>query len=112
MFWRAFISEEFALVRFEHALEHFPALRRLRIGDSNPRYVKAPLGVELGILVANAQRRLRDKSQSAPLKVRPQLKHFGHCLKRREIALPRHNPLVLILDLGLAGVQLPQQHDD
>ena len=88
---------------FKHALQHFAALRGFGIGDAHAGHVEAPLRIPRGIAVANAQRRLRDEPQAAPLEIGTQLEDLRHGLQRGAIAFPRHHALVLVLDLGLAG---------
>src|ERR1700733_1531374 len=112
MFRSAFFSEQFALCWLQNTFKYFSALRRLRVSHARIRDSVALLGVPRGIFVANAQCRLRDESEPAPLKIRPQLEDFGHYLERRAIAPPRHYPLILILDPGFARMQLPQKHND
>ena len=63
-------AEQLALGRLQHAFEHLAALRRLRIGDPDARHAEAPLGIPVGVAVADAQRRLRDEAEAAPLEVR------------------------------------------
>ena len=112
MLRRALAAEQLALRRLQNALQHLAALRGFGIGDAHAGHVEALLGIPFCIVVADAQRRLRDEAQAAPFKIRPQLEDLGHCLERGAIALPRHNALVLVLNLRFAGFQLAQQHHD
>jgi len=112
MFRSAFFSEQLALRWFQNTFKYFSALRRLRVSYARLRDGVSLFGVPRGVFVANAQRRLRDESKAAPLKIGPQLEDFGHYLKRCAIALPWHNALILILDPGFARMELPQKHND
>src|SRR5579871_5126709 len=112
MFGSAFFSKELALVRLQHAFEHFSALRGFWIGDAGLGDWVALLRVPSGILVANAKGRLRDESEAAPFKVGAELEHLGHGLQSGAVAFPGNNALVLIFDFGLARLELSQQHDD
>src|SRR5271166_3662253 len=112
MFRRAFPAEQLALRWLQHALQYFPALRGLGIGDSSAGDREALLGIPLGVFVADLQGRLGDESETAPFEVGPELKDFGHRLQRGPIALPRYNSFVLILDSRLSRLELPKQHND
>src|ERR1700731_5329187 len=68
--------------------------------------------VPLRIFVADLERRLRNETQAAPLKIWPQLEYFRHRPKRRMIAFPWNHALVLIFDLSFAAVELAQNHQD
>ena len=65
----ALTSKKFALVRFKHTLQHFPALRSFGIGYAHAGDVEPLFGVPVGIAVADAQRRLRDKAHAAPFEI-------------------------------------------
>ena len=99
---RARRAEHLALPRLEHALEHLAALAGLGVGHPHARHREPPLGVPSGVRSRQLQRRLGDEAEPAPLEVRAQLEHLGHRLERRRVALPRHDPGVLVLDLGAA----------
>src|SRR5262249_24704126 len=49
-FRRAFAAEQLALMRLQHALEHFAALRGLGIGDLHSGHLESALGVPGGVL--------------------------------------------------------------
>lgn len=112
MFGRALVAKELALMRLQHAFEHFAALRRLRIGDSNSRNLETLLRVPFRVALAETQGRLRNKTESSPFEIRAQLENFGHGAERGTIPFPWNDSLVLILDSGLVGLQLAQHHDD
>src|SRR5580700_2895882 len=78
MLRRALPAKKLTLMRLQHALQHFPTLRGFGIGHSNARNLKALFCVPFGILIVEAQCRLRNKSQTAPLKIRTQLENLGH----------------------------------
>src|ERR1700688_361491 len=46
---RAFPREQFALCRFENALQYFAALSSLGIRDANPWNIESPLSIPLGV---------------------------------------------------------------
>ena len=69
MLGRALTSKEFALVRFQHTFQHFPALRRFGIGNAHAGDLEPLFRVPLGIVIADAQRRLRDEAHAAPFEV-------------------------------------------
>ena len=108
----AFFAEQLALRGFQHALQHFSALRGFGIGNPGAGDREALLGIPLGIFAPDLQCRLRDESEATPFEVRPELKDFRHRFQRSAIAFPRHNSLVLILDSRLSRLELPKQHDD
>ena len=112
MLRRALTAKQFTLMRLQHAFQHFPTLRGFGIGDANAGNLEALLGIPLGVLFVDSQRRLRDEAQPAPFEIRAQLENFSHGAKRSTVALPGHDPLVLILNLAFARSQLAQQHDD
>lgn len=58
MLGRALASKEFTLMRLEYALQDLSTLRGFGIGHANSRHLEALFGVELGVLVVDAQRRL------------------------------------------------------
>ena len=90
-------------MRLEHAFQNFSTLRGFRIGHPDAGDLEALFGVELGVLVVDAQCGLRNESQTAPLEIGTQLKNLGHGAKRRAIALPGDNAFVLIFDPGFAS---------
>ena len=49
MLGRALLAEQLALRRLQHALQHFPALRGLRIGDPHARHGEAPFRIPFRI---------------------------------------------------------------
>src|SRR5215469_9147262 len=108
MLRRALTTEQLALMRFQDTFQHFSALSRLWIGDANPRNAKALLGIPLRECVAHPKSGLRDKTETSPLEVRPQLENFAHGSQRRPVPLPRDDSLVLVLDLRFARLELPQ----
>ena len=63
-------------------------------------------------LGVDGQRRLRDEAEPAPLEEGPQLEDARHRLQGGRVAVPGHDPLVLILDARLACVQLTHDHQD
>ena len=70
MFRSAFIAEQFALRRLEHALENLSTLRGFGVGNPGAGDREALLGIPLGVFVADLQSRLRDESEAAPFKIR------------------------------------------
>src|SRR5262245_25936316 len=72
-FRRARGTEYLALVRLDHALQHFAALARLRIGDLGRRHGELALGVELGECRADAYARMIDRPEPSPLEELAQL---------------------------------------
>ena len=52
-FRRALLAEQLALRRFQHALQHLAALRRLGIGDAHAGHIEALLRIAFRIAVAN-----------------------------------------------------------
>ena len=99
---RAGGAEDLALPRLDDALEHLAALARLRVGDAHAGHAVAPLGVEVGVGVGQAQRALGDEAQAAPLEVRAQREDLGHHLQRAQVALVGDDAPVLVLDLAAA----------
>src|SRR5271166_818125 len=112
MLRRALASKEFTLMRLQHPLQHLSTLRGFGIGDANAGNLEALLGVKFGVLVVDAQRRLRDETQTAPFEVRTQLENLSHGLEGGVIAFPGNDALVLILNFGFTRPQLMQEHDD
>src|SRR6202162_6686519 len=99
MLRRALTAKECTLMRLQHAFQHLAALRGLGISHPDARDFKALLRVPCGVLFVDSQRRLRDESQPAPLKIRTQLEDFGSGPRRGAVALPGDAPLALIFTL-------------
>ncbi len=55
MLRRALTAKKFALMRLQHALQDFSALRGLGIGHANAGHVEALLRVPRGVFVVQAQ---------------------------------------------------------
>src|SRR5215471_2067919 len=112
MLGRALAPKQFAFVRFQHALQHLTALRGFGIRHSHPRYLEPLFRIPFGVCVTNTKRGLRDETEAPPFKIWAQLKNRGHRAKGSVISFPWNDSLVLILDLGLPCVELPQKHHD
>src|SRR5437667_10387697 len=112
MFGSALLAKKLALVRLEHTSHPFSALRGLGISDPYARNVETLFCIPPCVTVADAQSRLRDKSQPPPLKGGTQLKNLCHGPERGTISFPWHHAFVLILDLGLIRFELTQNHGD
>src|SRR5689334_7383237 len=94
-------SEELALVRFQHSFQYCSTLSGLRVGHANARHREAAFGIPIRELVLNAQRGLRDESQTTPLEVAAEFEHFLNYAQRRTIAFPGDHAFVLVLDTRL-----------
>ena len=53
-----------------------------------------------------------DEAEPAPLEVGAKLEHVGHHLERAQVALPRDDALVLVLDVAAAAGELAEDHLD
>src|ERR1041385_424066 len=95
MLRRALASKKFALMGLQHALQDFATLCGHGVRDADAGNGEALFGVELGILVVDAERGLRDEPKASPFEVRAELKDFGHRFEGGEIAFPRDHTLVL-----------------
>src|SRR3954447_13786480 len=102
MLGRARRAEDLALPRLDDALEDLAALARLRVGDAHARDREAPLGVEVGVGLAELEPALGDEPEPAPLEVRAQLEDLGHDLERARVAVVGDDAPVLVLDLAAA----------
>ncbi len=104
-------AEGRALVGLDDALQHEAALALGGLGAADPLHLEAQLGVEGGVLRAQAPPALRDHADPAPGPV-PHLEHGLDELLGRAVALGAHHPFVLVLDLVAARLELPDQHVD
>jgi DNA-binding transcriptional regulator of glucitol operon len=102
MLRRALAAKKFTLMRFQDTFQNFSALRGLWVGYADAGNLEALFGVELGVFVVDAQSRLRNESQTAPLEIWAQLKNFSHGAKRSPVAFPGDDALVLIFNFGFA----------
>src|SRR5919204_4096211 len=109
---RARRSEHLALPRLDHALQHLAALARLGIGYADARDVEPKFRVPVGERRPELQRALRDEAEAPPLERRPQLHRLGDRLERARIPFLAHDARVLVLDLGAAVGELPEDHVD
>ena len=100
MLRRTLTAKEFTLMRLQHAFQHFPTLGGFGIGDSDAGNLKALFRIPFSVLVVDTQCGLRDESQTAPLKIRAQLKNFGHRPQGCVVAFPGNYTFILILNLG------------
>ena len=89
-----------------------PHWHALGSATRTPGHAEALLGVEVRVRVREPQRALGDEAEAAPLEVRAQLEHLGHHLERAQVALPRDDAPVLVLDLAAALGELAQDHVD
>src|SRR5215213_5878552 len=110
MLGRASRAEDLALPGLEDAFEDLSALAGLRVGDAHARYGVAQLGVEVCVGIRELEGRLGYKAHPPPLEVRAKLEDLGHAPQGREIALPGHDPAVLVLDLATSFVYLAHEH--
>src|SRR3954469_4791378 len=106
---RAAGAEDLALPRLDDALEDLTALAGLGVGDADAGDAVGDLGVEVGVGLGELQAALGDEAHPAPLEVRPQLEDLGHDLQRARVALPGHDPGVLVLRLAATLLEL---HED
>src|SRR6185437_13186486 len=104
--WRARGAEYLALPRLEHAFEYLAALAGLGVGYPDAGYLEQFLRVVGREVVAKLERGVRDEAEAAPLEVRPQLHGLADRLERDDVAVPRDDAGVLVLDAGLATGQL------
>src|SRR6185503_4403570 len=105
----ALAAKQLALNRLENAFEHLPALGGFGICHPDACDVEHFLRVPRGVTVADAERRLGDEAEPAPLEVRPELKDLGHRRESGAVAFPRDHASVLVLDDRSSFLELAQQ---